>query len=382
MRRLARLMRIEAALALGLLGVVAALGTTPPARHVQPAWPFPFRLSLSALELAPELRPRALAGSQLAVLGVAALLAGLVLRSRRPLAVATTVGLGGAGLGLMLPALALDAYPTTYHRPAVAYHATSITTGARLYREHCAACHGREGGGNGAAARGLPRPPADLRGPRTAAHTAGDLYWWITHGIPDRGMPGFGDRLGDDERWDLVNVVRALGAAAAARRLGPAVEPDRPWLVAPDFAFAVGPTPTRALRDYRGRRLVLLVLYSLPVSRPRLTQLAAGYPTLTLLGLEVIAVPRDGAPDAIRRLGPEPRALFPLVTEGAGEIVAAYDLLGGAPHAEFLIDRQGYLRARWTLEGEPVPELGRLLGEVQQLNEERAPAAAADEHVH
>jgi hypothetical protein len=96
----------------------------------------------------------------------------------------------------------------------------------------------------------------------------------------------------------------------------------------------------------------------------------------------VIAVPRNGAPDAIRRLGPEPRALFPLVTEGAAEIVAAYDLLGGASHAEFLIDRQGYLRARWTLEGQPVPELDRLLGEVQELNEERAPAAAADEHVH
>jgi putative copper resistance protein D len=382
MRRLAGLMTIEAALALGLLAVVAALGTTPPARHGQPTWPFPFRFSLSALDLAPELRLRALAGSQLAVLGTVALLAARLLRSRWRPAAAAGGALGGVGLGLMLPALAVDAYPTTYRRPAAAYHATSITTGARLYREHCAACHGREGAGDGPAARGGPQPLPDLRGPHTAAHTAGDLYWWITHGIPDRGMPGFAGRLGDEERWDLVNVVRALAAAAGARGLGPEVEPGRPWLVAPDFAFQVGPTAPQALRDHRGRRLVLLVLYTLPASRPRLAQLAAGYPVLAALGLEVIAVPRDGAADAIRRLGPTPPTLFPLVTEGAGDIVAAYDLLGGGPHTEFLIDRQGYLRARWTPTGEPVPDLGVLLGEVQALNAERAAAEAADEHVH
>jgi putative copper resistance protein D len=127
---------------------------------------------------------------------------------------------------------------------------------------------------------------------------------------------------------------------------------------------------------------VLLVLYTLPASRPRLVQLAGGYPLLGMLGLEVIAVPRDATPDAIRRLGPEtPPILFPVVTEGAREIVAAYDLFSNDPHAEFLIDRQGYLRARWAVDGDPVRPLNVLLAEIQQLNEER-PTAAADEHVH
>ena len=55
--------------------------------------------------------------------------------------------------------------------------------------------------------------------------------------------------------------------------MGPTVKSDRRML-APDFSFAVGPMPPRSLKDYRGLRTVLLVLYSLPASQPRLTQLA------------------------------------------------------------------------------------------------------------
>ena len=382
MRRLARFVTAEAMLALLVVAIGAALGMTPPARHQQPDWPFAFRLSLGALQSAPELRLRALIGSQVAVLGMAAALAALVIRSRRGPWLASAAVLAGLGLGLGLPPLAIDAYPTTYVRPRVPYQAASIAQGARLYREHCAACHGRSGAGDGDRAATLPRRPPDLRSPHTAQHTAGDLFWWITGGIPRAAMPAFGDRLGAEARWDLVNFVRALGADTAARTLGPGVEPGRPWLVAPDFTFAVGPTPARALKDYRGRRIVLLVLYTLPDSRPRLAQLAANYNVLALLGVEVVAVPGDAAPDAIRRLGADPLILFPIVTEGAREIAAAYGLFARAPHAEFLIDRQGYVRARWAPETAPVRELNLLLADIQELNQEKAATPAADEHVH
>lgn len=382
MRRLAGFMAGEGALALAVLGFAAALGLTPPARHLQPTWPFPFRLDLGALDAAPHLRFQALLGSQLAVLAFVALLVALVVRTRRRTALGAAAVLAAVGLGLLGPALAVDAYPTTYLRPAVSYQVASIDEGRHLYRQHCATCHGASGAGDDPIGRERRRPLPDLRAPRVAFHTAGDLYWWITRGIPAGGMPGFGDRLPEEKRWDLVNFVRALGAAWEARRLGPTVEPEGRRLVAPDFGFAVGPMPGQALRDYRGRRLVLLVLYTLPASRPRLVQLAGGYPLLGMLGLEVIAVPRDATPDAIRRLGPEtPPILFPVVTEGAREIVAAYDLFSNDPHAEFLIDRQGYLRARWAVDGDPVRPLNVLLAEIQQLNEER-PTAAADEHVH
>jgi hypothetical protein len=45
------------------------------------------------------------------------------------------------------------------------------------------------------------------------------------------------------------------------------------------------------------------------------------------------------------------------MTGGAREISGAYDLFAPGPHAELLVDRQGYLRARWT----SPPDLGQLL---------------------
>src|SRR3989441_9819499 len=154
-------------------------------------------------------------------------------------------------------------------------------------------------------------------------------------------MPAFGGRLSEEERWDLVNFLRALSSAYAARTLGGSVEPERSWLIAPDFTFTVGPTPARALKEYRGRRIVLLVLYSLPGSRPRLAQLAQRYDILVTLGAEVVAGPTDAAPDAITRLGAEPRVFFPVGTGGADGIVAPHRPFARPPHPPPLIDRPG-----------------------------------------
>jgi len=281
-----------------------------------------------------------------------------------------------AGLAMALPPLVTDAYPTTYQRPAVPYQAGSIAAGARAYREHCAACHGPSGAGNGPAGAALDPPPSDLRAHHAALHTAGDLFWWITHGR--RQMPAFGERLDAEQRWDLVNFIRALSAVDAARVLTSVVQPARPLIVAPDFAFAVGPTPPRALKDYRGRRSVLVVLYTLPHSRARMTALAAAYEALAPLGVEVVAVPLNGGPDAIKRLGAEPRILFPVVTEGAADIAAAYGLFARGPHAEFLVDRQGYLR---TIDTRGV-DADTLVANAEALNRERVVAAPPAEHVH
>ncbi|HXG03525.1 MAG TPA: c-type cytochrome, partial [Candidatus Binatia bacterium] len=299
------------------------------------------------------------------------------------------------GLSQALPPLSVDAYPTTYRRAPVPYAALSIASGRRLFREHCVACHGPGGAGDGPAAATLPRRPADLTARHTSDHTAGDLFWWLTHGL-GRGMPAFGQRLTEEERWDLINFVRALGAAEAARRLSPAVDPDQPRLAAPDFAFSVGPGLSGTLKDLRGRRTVLLVIFELPGSRTRLARLAQAYETLQGLGLEILAVPAEPAPGIITRLGTDPPILFPVVTAGAAEIVAAYGLLGrtltpdgaraagAAPaHMEFLIDRNGYLRARW-IPGQGGPgwvEATALVPQIQRLNRE-APAPPPAEHVH
>ena len=375
MRRLRAFVTVEAGLALAVLAVVALMSVTAPARHEQPVWPLSFRLAWDAVAETPDARPFVLVGSQLAVIGVVALLAARLLAARLALQAGGGV-LVLAGLAMALPPLATDAYPTTYQRPAVPYQAGSITGGAAAYREHCAACHGPSGAGNGPAGAALSPPPSDLRAHHAALHTAGDLFWWITHGR--RQMPAFGERLDVEQRWDLVNFIRTLAAVDTARALTPVVQPERPLVVAPDFVFAVGPTPPRALRDYRGRRSVLVVLYTLPASRPRLAALAARYDVLVPLGVEIVAVPTDGGADAIKRLGAEPRVVFPVVTEGAAEIVTTYGLFARGPHAEFLVDRHGYLRA---IDAMPA-DTARLLANAEALDAEKIVVPPPAEHVH
>jgi putative copper export protein/mono/diheme cytochrome c family protein len=380
MRWLAGFVGAEAVFGLLILGVVAGMSVTPPALHEQPTWPFSFRLSSSALTDSPDGRARALIGSQLAVVGVVAGLCALFVRSVRTPVLAGAVVVVALGLGLALPPLAIDAYPTTYVRPTIPYQAVSIAAGQRLFAQNCAVCHGPEGAGDGPAARSMLRPPADLQASHTASHTAGDLFWWITAGIPAAGMPGFGDRLSEDDRWDLVNFLRALGAVRGARGLGASVSTERPWLVAPDFSFGVGPMQ-RTLREYRGRRAVLLVLYTLPGSARRLEQIAAAHSALSGLGVEVIAVPTDAAPDALRHLAGLSPIFFPIVTEGASDIVTAYRLFADAPHAELLIDRQGYVRTRWAT-ADPTRDVKSLLADATRLAEEPVTAPAPEAHVH
>jgi len=380
MRRLSRLVAAEAALALLVLAVVAAMTVTPPARHEQPTWPLSFRLTLDNLVAAPDFQSQVLIGSQVAVLGVVALLVSLALRRLRMPVLAGGAVLLVAGVAITLPPLVSDAYPTTYRRPDVAYQATSIVAGMALFGEHCAVCHGPRAAGDGPAAATLqPRPP-DLRASHVALHTAGDIFWWITNGLPP--MPAFGDRLEVDARWHLVNYLRALAAADAARLLGPTVEPEMPWLVAPDFTFTVGPEYARSLKEYRGRKIVLLVLYTLPASQARLVELADAYGLLTSLEVEILAVPTDATPDAIRRVSGGPPILYPVVTDGSREIVDTYRLFSAAPHTEFLIDRQGYLRAVVAASDDPRRDPNLLLAEVEHLNEEKVAPPPAAEHVH
>ena len=395
MRSLAAFVAVETIVGAALVVVAAALALTPPGRHTTPDWPFSFRLAPDVTWNYPGVKTQVLIGAQILLVGVLALIAGYLIRRWRPLMLAGSAVLLVAGAQQTLPPLAVDAYPTTYRRPAVPYNAASVAHGVSLYRIHCAACHGAAGRGDGPASAGLLRRPADLTAPHTNEHTAGDMFWWLTHGV-GRVMPGFGAKLPEDERWDLINFVRALSAGEAARKLTDIDEPERPRLIAPDFTFATGPAQAN-LKDYRGRQPVLLVLFTLHSSRARLAELAQAYGDLRSFNAAVIAVPMDGGEKILSRIGPSPRILFPVATEGAEDIVSTYALfrptrasesvLPNAPmpaHMEFLIDRSGYLRARW-IPGGPQPgwaDIKVLLAEIQALNLETVVIAPPDEHVH
>jgi putative copper resistance protein D len=303
----------------------------------------------------------------------------------RSLAIAAAALLGGGALAL--EALSVDAYPDTYRRPTVPYQTISVAQGATLFAEHCTGCHGRTGRGDGALGRGLPIRPADLTEPHTALHTAGDLFWWLSHGKPPGAMPGFADRLSEDERWDLINFLRTLSSGYQARILTERVVPGRPWLPAIDFNYTTREGASGTLKDFRERSAVLLVFFTLPGSAARMTALAHEADAVRRAGAAVLAIPAADDAGAFD---------LPAVVEGAQETARSYALLRRTldrpdsgdqhpmpDHMELLVDRFGYVRARWLPDrGAGWDDTSRLIEQIAALAREPQVRPAPDDHVH
>jgi putative copper resistance protein D len=345
------------------------------------------------------------------------------------------VALTGLVTGLAM--VSVEAYPDTYRRTDTGYTAVSVAQGAALFQQHCTRCHGEGGRGDGPAATGLPRKAANLTEPHTALHTAGDIFWWLSHGRPEGGMPGFSEVLSVEQRWDLVNFLRAFSAGHQARILTAAVAPGQPWLGPPDFDYDTTAGQPGSLSGQRGQGSVLLVFYAPQGSAARLQQLAQSYPQLRERHAEVLAVPWPQALGADSGLAmvarvpgrqpaasaepPEFSALqpstststststsppgplpFPVVTDGSLEAATAYRLFrrtladagrtvldAPPPHMEFLIDRFGYLRARWLPQagesggtGGGWGEMAALLRQIELLEREPPIRPPPDDHVH
>lgn len=115
--------------------------------------------------------------------------------------------------------------------------------GKAVYDQHCAACHGAGGDGNGPATVWLfPKPRNFNTGmfklkstPGPALPTDADLFETITRGMAGSAMPSF-TYLSDQERRDVVQYVKHLSAYTdetgrrvnhfeEARRSGAAAEP-------------------------------------------------------------------------------------------------------------------------------------------------------------
>lgn len=88
-----------------------------------------------------------------------------------------------------------------------------LARGQQLYTQHCYACHGSEGAGNGPVVGPgkFPFAPASDAA-AVARYSDGYLYGIIRVG---RGlMPAYGDRSGHLDRWAMVLYMRQLGAPA------------------------------------------------------------------------------------------------------------------------------------------------------------------------
>jgi mono/diheme cytochrome c family protein len=149
--------------------------------------------------------------------------------------------------------LLLPATRTSFYQSPTGFSADSIAAGARLYPVHCAGCHGVEGRGDGALAKGMNIPPADLTAGHLWAHPDGELFGWLAEGMrgPDGAqvMPGFASVLSDDDRWALIDFIRA-------RNAGLAFHADGAWpapLAAPGLQATCDGETDVTLDGYRGQ---------------------------------------------------------------------------------------------------------------------------------
>jgi mono/diheme cytochrome c family protein len=80
----------------------------------------------------------------------------------------------------------------------------SYMAGAKLYKEHCAVCHGLPSQPATAIAHGMfPKPPELMQGKGVTDDEPGETYWKVVHGIRLTGMPGFRDSLNDTQSWQV-----------------------------------------------------------------------------------------------------------------------------------------------------------------------------------
>ena len=84
----------------------------------------------------------------------------------------------------------------------------SIISGKKIYTQYCVTCHGEKGKGDGIAAPGLPRPPADHTSAFVQNQTDGALYYLISEGY--NPMPTYKKTLTPTQRWQVVNYIRTL----------------------------------------------------------------------------------------------------------------------------------------------------------------------------
>ncbi len=125
------------------------------------------------------------------------------------------------GVALVVVAVAGEQTPAPQATNPIPNTVTSVARGAELYQANCAACHGVDARGGGPQAGTTPVRPPDLRSGHLSSHTDGDVYYWITNGLPG-GMPAWGSTLPETDRWHLVNYLRSInGRPPTAEQTGP-----------------------------------------------------------------------------------------------------------------------------------------------------------------
>jgi mono/diheme cytochrome c family protein len=94
---------------------------------------------------------------------------------------------------------------------------TALAAARAIYLDKCIQCHGETGKGDGPdAAMYYPSPASLTDAKRMSDATDGELFYEISVGR--KPMPAFKKRLTDEQRWQLVLLVRSFAASEPASR--------------------------------------------------------------------------------------------------------------------------------------------------------------------
>lgn len=115
------------------------------------------------------------------------------------------------------------------------YEAQPPEAGKSLYHLRCARCHGENGEGSGNI------PP--LAQEKIKAATPGELFWFITQGDVNNGMPSWAT-LPQRQRWLIVNYAKTLGLPQSVRANSKPAAPEK-------SARLSAPPPHAPFTDYR-----------------------------------------------------------------------------------------------------------------------------------
>jgi mono/diheme cytochrome c family protein len=116
-----------------------------------------------------------------------------------------------AGTDSTISAIPVDA---TQKTNPIKPTAESLSRGKRQFGFDCAMCHGKAGDGTGDVAADMKLKMKNHTDPATLKNlTDGELFYIIKKGKDQ--MPPEGDRVKNEEIWDMVNYVRSFSKKGA-----------------------------------------------------------------------------------------------------------------------------------------------------------------------
>jgi len=83
-----------------------------------------------------------------------------------------------------------------------------VETGAKLYVQNCAVCHGTANSTSNAIARGMGVRPPQFNKNDVMDDSEGVTYWKIEHGIRFTGMPSYHPALDEKSIWQLTYFMK------------------------------------------------------------------------------------------------------------------------------------------------------------------------------